>query len=183
MQIAQGVLGGIGARFSAYQQIQQAKANKKIAGQQAALEVQRAEEARRRAAALIMERGEERRQAAGTALTAAAAAGVALDASPLDSAAMWERDQAALGAYENDKISRDAELQAWGFLNNARMLRYQGKAGLRAAKNNMIMTQFLGSSSEQSAASSVASSYSSYGATSASGYGSTAGTYSTGYGK
>jgi len=149
----------MGAGISAYGQRQQAKAEKKMYERQAALEVQRAAEARSRAADLALERSEERRQEKGSALVAAAAGGVALDASPLDATPMWEQDQAALGAYETDKIHRDAELQAWGFLSNADALRYQGKMARYAAKFRIASSLMSTAGSESSKVSSYGSSF------------------------
>lgn len=115
------------AGLSAYGQMQQGKYQKDMAEYQRSLDIQRAAETRDAAGAAIMEQAERRRQQLATARTSTAAGGGMLDASTLDASNMWEQDQAYLGAYESEKIKRQAELQEWGFLSNADMTRSQGQ--------------------------------------------------------
>jgi len=155
------VFNWMGAGISAYGQMQQAKAEKKAAYRQADIETQRAVEARRQAADAALEQGERRRQLTASGAVASAANGVALNASPLDSSSMWEQDQEAVGAYETSKIERDADIQAWGFLSNADMLRWSGRMAKYTAKFKIASSLMSTAASESSKASSYSSSYSS----------------------
>lgn len=153
------VMNMVGSGIQAYGQYSQARAEKKAAFRQAELETQRAGEARARAADAALEQGERRRQLVASGLAAAAANGVALNASPLDASPMWEQDQEAVGAYETEKIAYDADLQAWGFLSNADMLRYQGKTATYAGRYRAWGSLLSGAGSTAGQASSAYSSY------------------------
>lgn len=168
--IAGATIGAMNSGMAAYAQMQQAKQDQKVLNRQAKIERQKALEVRNQAADLAIEQGELRRQRIGSGLAIAAANGVALNASTIDAASLWEQDQEALGAYERDKIQRDAELQAWGFLSNSDMLRWQGRVGIRVARRAAWASAIMGGQSAQGAAqgsslgSSISSSYSSGGA-------------------
>ena len=151
----------MGAGISAYGQMQQAKAEKKAYNRMAAIEAEKLKISQQQAADLALEKGEERRQKRGQALAAAAANGVSLDASILDAPQMWEQDQAALGQYETDKIARDAELEAWGFMTNSDMLKWQGKMSKYGAKFKVASMLMSTAAQEASKASSYGSSMSS----------------------
>lgn len=161
--VVSGVLNMVGSGIQAYGQYSQAKAEKKAAFRQAELETMRAAEARSQAADAALEQGERRRQLVATGLAGAAANGVALNASPLDTSSIWEQDQEAVGAYETSKIEHDADVQAWGFLSNADMLRYQGKMATYAGRYKAWGSLLSGAGSAAGSASSAYSSYTSGG--------------------
>lgn len=116
------------AGMQAYGSYQQGKFQSEMAEYQRSMEIQRAAETQEQAGREAMEAAQRRRLQVGAGRVAAAGGGAMLDASPLDAVSMWERDNAYMGAYETEKIRRDAELAEWGFLSSASTLRAGGKA-------------------------------------------------------
>lgn len=139
IEAAGGALGQtVQSGVSGYGQIEQAKLNRKALDDQAKFEKIRAQQALDRAALEKMDNARRNRQLVGKAKVAAAANGIMLESRAESLASMWEQDQNAELAYDNAKIDYNAQLEAWGYRENARRLRQQGRLGVRTAKRGAV---------------------------------------------
>jgi len=136
---AGGALGQtVQAGVSGYGQVEQAKLNQKSLDDQAKMEKIRAQQALDRAAVEKMDNARKTRQLIGKGKVAAAANGVMLESRAESLASMWEQDANAELAYDNAKIDYNAQLEAWGYRENARRLRQQGRLGVRTARRGAV---------------------------------------------
>jgi len=136
---AGGALGQtVQAGVSGYGQVEQAKLNQKALDDQAKMEKIRAQQALDRAAVEKMDNARKTRQLIGKGKVAAAANGIMLESRAESLASMWEQDANAELAYDNAKIDYNAQLEAWGYRENARRLRQQGRLGVRTARRGAV---------------------------------------------
>lgn len=121
MGAAEGVFGYMEAKDEASALKDQANMNKIRAGQvQDAAALEKIEQHRRT------------RQFAASQRTASAANGVMLETRAESSPAMFEQDTAAELAWDNAKTDYNANLEAWGYMEQARQQFKQAKATRRA---------------------------------------------------
>ena len=134
-----GALGQVAqAGVSGYGQIEQAKDARKSLDDQAKFEMIRAQQALDRAAVEKMDNARRTRQLVGKGKVAAAANGVMLETRAESLASMWEQDAHAELAYDNAKIDYNAQLEAWGYRENARRLRREGRLGVKTARRGAV---------------------------------------------
>lgn len=132
--LASTVQGGI----QAYGSVEQAKEARKGLEDQAKFDEVRAQQALDRAALEKYDAARRNRQLVGKAKVAAASNGVMLETRAESLVNMWEQDQNAELAYDASKIDYNAQLEAWGYRENARRLREQGRLGVRSARRSAL---------------------------------------------
>ena len=122
--------------YTGYQEAKEDAANLK---DQAELNEIRAGQAQEAAALEKMDLARKQRQLKGTQKTAAAANGIMLETRAESSPAMFEQDAAAELAWDNAKIDYNANLEAWGYMENARLQRRQARS-VRRVGNLKVAT-------------------------------------------
>lgn len=135
MMAAQLAQGGV----DAYTGYQEAKEDSKSLEDQAKLNEIRAGQAQEAAALEKMDLARKQRQLKGEQKTAAAANGIMLETREESSPAMFEQDAAAELAWDNAKIDYNANLEAWGYMENARLQRRQARS-IRRVGNLKVAT-------------------------------------------
>ncbi len=126
------------AGASGYGQLRQAQLDRKGLEDQARAEERRAQQALDGAAVEKMDAARRTRRLVGQGRVAAAANGVMLESRPEALASMWEQDARAELAYDSAKIDYNAQLEAWGYRENARRLRRQGRLGVKSARRAAV---------------------------------------------
>ena len=140
-----GAAGGISTTAQNTAALQEAKAEQEMLNQQAKLDEQKAAIELENAQIEKMDQRRKAHQLQGQGRVAAAANGVMLESDREESLAnMWEQDVAIETAYDNAKIQHNAEISAWGYRENARLKRYQGRQLVKGAKKNAITSTFVG---------------------------------------
>lgn len=135
------VVGSLaGAGISAYSAQQTGKFNSDMARYQAKLNDQRSSLAKEAGKRESEEAALRRRLLVGQGKTQFAANGLLLDGAPTSAPNVWEQDQMAELAYEQDAIRRNAELSAWGYTSqsamdrsSASMASFSGRLGTASA--------------------------------------------------
>ncbi len=140
-----GMVSGVSNTATTTSSILQAENERDLLNQQAQLEERKASLELDNAEIEKMDQRRKARLQAGSGRAAAAANGVMLEADRDESLAqMWEQDVAMETAYDNAKIQHNAEIKAWGYRENARLMRYQGSQLVKGAKKNAITTTLVG---------------------------------------
>ena len=140
-----GMVSGVSNSATTTSSLLQAKAEQDLLNQQAKLEESKSTLELENAEIEKMDQRRKARLTAGTGRAAAAANGVMLEADRDESLAqMWEQDVAMETAYDNAKIQHNAEIRAWGYRENARLMRYQGSQLVKGAKKNAITSTLVG---------------------------------------
>lgn len=122
-------LGGAGAE--AYGSYRQGVEESRQLRAQAKLDEVRAGQALEAAAVEKADLARKSRQLVGKGRTAAAANGVMLEARAESAPAVWEQDAAAELAWEGAKVDYNANLEAWGYMENARQKRIAARNARR----------------------------------------------------
>lgn len=114
--------------FEGYAGMQENRENAKELERQAKLNEIRAGQAQQAAEVEKMDLARKQRQLIGSGRAAAAANGVMLEGRAESSPAMFEQDAEAELAWDNAKIDYNANLESWGYMENAAAQRRQAKS-------------------------------------------------------
>lgn len=128
--------GGMGA-VEGYSAYQEGKETAKELKKQAELDKIRASQAQEAAAIEKMDFARKQNQLKGAQRTAAAANGIMLESRAESSPSMFEQDTASELAWESAKIDYNANLEAWGYMQNARTKLRQASAARKTGNLKM----------------------------------------------
>lgn len=132
-----GVTGAVTTTASGLQNIQEAEAEREYLNKKANLENAKAQQALDNAQIEKMDMRKKQRMLQGQGRVAAAANGVMLEGDREESlASMWETDVAIEGAYDRAKVQHNADMEAWGYRQNAKLMREHGNNLVKQAKKN-----------------------------------------------
>ena len=132
-----GVTGAVTTTASGLQNIQEAEAEREYLNKKANLENAKAQQALDNAQLEKMDMRKKQRMLQGQGRVAAAANGVMLEGDREESlASMWETDVAIEGAYDRAKVQHNADMEAWGYRQNAKLMREHGNNLVKQAKKN-----------------------------------------------
>lgn len=140
-----GVTGAVTTTASGLQNIQEAEAEREYLNKKANLENAKAQQALDNAQIEKMDMRKKQRMLQGQGRVAAAANGVMLEGDREESlASMWETDVAIEGAYDRAKVQHNADMEAWGYRQNAKLMREHGNNLVKQAKKNFTTSIWTG---------------------------------------
>ncbi len=140
-----GVTGAVTTTASGLQNIQEAEAEREYINKKANLENAKAQQALDNAQIEKMDMRKKQRMLQGQGRVAAAANGVMLEGDREESlASMWETDVAIEGAYDRAKVQHNADMEAWGYRQNAKLMREHGNNLVKQAKKNFTTSIWTG---------------------------------------
>lgn len=140
-----GVTGAVTTTASGLQNIQEAEAEREYLNKKANLENAKAQQALDNAQLEKMDMRKKQRMLQGQGRVAAAANGVMIEGDREESlASMWETDVAIEGAYDRAKVQHNADMEAWGYRQNAKLMREHGNNLVKQAKKNFTTSIWTG---------------------------------------
>lgn len=132
-----GVTGGVTTTATGLQNRQEAEAEREYLNKKAAVEDAKAQQALDNATIEKQDLRKRQRMLQGQGKVAAAANGVMLEGDREESlASMWETDVAIEGAYDRAKVQHNADMEAWGYRTNAKLMREHGRQLTGQAERN-----------------------------------------------